>query len=409
MTTNITMRRVRVGTTRANPAQTAVARALPHVDKAAGEDHRRRPAKSGTRTEKKEPNITAIVGRDGKKTYRVQIRRRIDGADHSMCHTFSSMKVAKTWRDKKLAESALFGFPVKIRATGTVADVIDRRLEKQQSLGRSTRATLRGIKKHSFGETPLTAKALYDFADQLLDEERGPATVAQYMTHLSRTLKWAADREYPVERGAVMKAMALLWDDEILARSESRDRRPTLEELDKILSAATSNVRQKIPLVPIVAFAIFSTRRLGEICRLRWEDLDEDEATVLVRDMKHPRKKKGNDVTVHLSPEALAIIQAMPRVDARIFPYNERSVGAAWRRHRERVRVTGLRFHDLRHEGISRLFEMGMTAPFVKLHSGHMKNDMLDPYTHVKKADDRFAGWVWLERAKAKAQALTAA
>jgi hypothetical protein len=45
--------------------------------------------------------------------------------------------------------------------------------------------------------------------------------------------------------------------------------------------------------------------------------------------MKHPRKKKGNDVTVHLPLEALAIIQALPRVDARIFPYNESSVGTA--------------------------------------------------------------------------------
>ena len=75
--------------------------------------------------------------------------------------------------------------------------------------------------------------------------------------------------------------------------------------------------------------------------------------------MKHPRKKKTNDVWVKLTPQAMKIILSMPRTSDFIFPYNPRSVGTAFRRHRERVKIDDLRFHDLRHEGISRLFEKG--------------------------------------------------
>ena len=43
-------------------------------------------------------------------------------------------------------------------------------------------------------------------------------------------------------------------------------------------------------------------------------DLDEIEAALKIRDMKHPRKKKGNDVEVQVREEGLAVIRAMPRV-----------------------------------------------------------------------------------------------
>jgi hypothetical protein len=48
----------------------------------------------------------------------------------------------------------------------------------------------------------------------------------------------------------------------------------------------------------IVAFALFSTRRQEEITLLRWDDLDGDR--ILVRDMKHPGDKIGNNVHCEL-------------------------------------------------------------------------------------------------------------
>jgi integrase len=45
---------------------------------------------------------------------------------------------------------------------------------------------------------------------------------------------------------------------------------------------------------------------------------------------------------------------------------------------------TGLRFHDLRHEAVSRFFEKGLNMPEVAAISGHRDPRMLMRYTHPK-------------------------
>lgn len=226
------------------------------------------------------------------------------------------------------------------------------------------------------------------------------------MTHLAATLKWAYRRGTLLPIEAVSLAMETLWEDEILARSEERNRRPQIAELDSILTALANNCRQKLPVAVLVVFAIYSGRRLGEICRLRWEDLREDKSQILVRDMKHPRKKKGNNVWCKLPSEALAIIQAMPRTSEYIFPFSERSIGTAYRRHRDKVGVADLRFHDFRHEAVSRQFEMGMPASFVAKISGHKNGGCLYRYEHVEEVGDKFADWPWFDRVLEICQAL---
>ncbi len=42
------------------------------------------------------------------------------------------------------------------------------------------------------------------------------------------------------------------------------------------------------------------------------------------------------------------------------------------------------RFHDLRHEAISRFFEKGLSVPGVALFSGHKDVCMLMHYTHLR-------------------------
>lgn len=348
----------------------------------------------------KEPNINRRVDSEGKTSFTVQIRRTIDGKQYSLSKTFKNLQNAKIWRDKKLLEIETTGFPIQIISTTTVAEVIQKRLDKGKELGRSAQQVLKYIQAHEFGKSKvatLKQHDLVDFAELLLTDERSPQTVAGYMVNLSATLKWAKRRGSEIPVSEVIDAMEVLWEDEILARSAERDRRPSLVELDKILSAAYSNNNQKIPVIKLVAFAIFSSRRLGEICRLRWDDINTVDRKILVREMKHPRKKKKNDVWCDLTPEAMEIIRSMPREDERIFPFNPRSVGAAFRRNRDKVSISDLRFHDLRHEAISRLSETGMQAEFVAKISGHKGASCLERYTHVAKRGDKYDGWKWLD------------
>jgi len=54
-----------------------------------------------------------------------------------------------------------------------------------------------------------------------------------------------------------------------------------------------------------------------------------------------------------------------------------------WMRARNKVGITDLRFHDLRHEAVSRFFEMGMSVPEVALISGHKDVRQLFRYSHL--------------------------
>jgi integrase len=147
----------------------------------------------------------------------------------------------------------------------------------------------------------------------------------------------------------------------------------------------------------IIAFAIFSTRRTEEITRIRWDDLDVEGRRVLVRNMKNPGQKIGNDLWCDLPVEALQIVLAMPRERAEIFPYSPGAIGAAFTRAGPLLGIEDLHFHDLRHEGVSRLFEMGWKIPHVAAVSGHRSWTSLKRYTHLRQVGDKFQGWPWFD------------
>lgn len=71
----------------------------------------------------------------------------------------------------------------------------------------------------------------------------------------------------------------------------------------------------------------------------------------------------------------------------RCFPHNHKSVGAAFRRARNAIGAGDLRFHDLRHEATSRLFEAGLPIERVALVTGHKDWKMLKRYTNLKSED----------------------
>ena len=153
------------------------------------------------------------------------------------------------------------------------------------------------------------------------------------------------------------------------------------------------NRPSSLPMQKIVTFALFSTRRQEEITLLRWDDLDGDR--ILLRDMKHPGDKKGNNVYCELPPEALAIIKSMPQDGERILPFSTDAISAAFTRACRILGIEDLRFHDLRHEGISRLFEMGRTIPQVAAVSGHRSCISLKRYTHIRQIGDKYERWKW--------------
>ena len=82
-------------------------------------------------------------------------------------------------------------------------------------------------------------------------------------------------------------------------------------------------------------------------------------------------------MSVPLLGDAWTILQSQPKNDERIFPYNEKTITDMYRRVRDELGIEDLRYHDLRREGASRLFEAGFSIEEVAQVTGHRSLNIL--------------------------------
>ena len=84
----------------------------------------------------------------------------------------------------------------------------------------------------------------------------------------------------------------------------------------------------------------------------------------------------------------MTIIKALPRsISGYLLPTSANALRLSWDRAKRRAEIEDLHFHDLRHEAISRFFEMELSIPEVALISGHKDYRMLARYTHLRAED----------------------
>lgn len=342
--------------------------------------------------------------RDGSVAYMAQIMIMRDRKIvHRESRTFDRRPAAAAWISKREAELAKPDAVLGVRPSGrnpTLATAIDRYIaESRRQIGRTKAQVLATIKTHDIADkacAEITSQDLVAFA-ATLGQNVQASTVGNYMSHLAAVFAIARPAwGYPLDERAIADAFKVTRRLGVTGKSRSRERRPTIAEIDRLLlHFGASAIRRPgtNPMVPIIVFALFSTRRLEEITRIAWQDLDADGSRIMVRDMKNPGEKLGNDVWCDLPAPALAIIEAMPRREARIFPASGGAISAAFTRACQVLAIDDLHFHDLRHEGVSRLFEMGNSIPHVAAVSGHRSWSSLKRYTHLRHTGDKWAGW----------------
>ncbi|QVM98368.1 tyrosine-type recombinase/integrase [Pseudomonas sp. B21-012] len=359
--------------------------------------------------------IRARKKADGTVSYTVQIRLKNKGVlVYQECQTFARKQAAQAWAKRRETELAEPGAIERANRKGhTVREMIDRYLvegAKVRPLGKTKKATLLAIAASHFGEvvdSAINSQILVDYALWRMSPEGGavqPQTAGNDLAHLGSVLSVARPAwGYEVEPHAMSDARTVLKKLGYNMKSRERDRRPAMVELDRLLEHFFEMQKRRpssINMPKVLAFALFSTRRQEEITRIRWADLDEERQAVKVRDMKNPGQKIGNDVWCHLPDEAWAIVHSMPRECDEIFPYNSDSISAAWTRACQFLEIEDLHFHDLRHEGVSRLFEMDWDIPRVASVSGHRDWNSLRRYTHLRGRGDNYRDWKWLEQIK---------
>ena len=230
--------------------------------------------------------------------------------------------------------------------------------------------------------------------DELLRSGLSPQTVIHHLNSLSALFTFA-QKDLSIDLPAGNPCRATRKP----SLPKARDRRLAEDEWRYLLAAAQPVEGRTPGMRECMVLAIESSMRMGELLGLEWGRIDLTRRTAHLVDTKN-----GESRTVALSSAAVAALQALPRrIDGRVFGW--RSSGTlhqVWLRTLLRARksyaadcaasgampdaafLANLRFHDLRHEATSRLFEDGLGIMEVASMTGHKSLSMLKRYTHIE-------------------------
>jgi integrase len=323
----------------------------------------------------------ASIRKRGKR-WQVQVRRH---GQHPLSKSFLDKADALRWaREQEVAVDRGDWITAVQDNRKTLRDLLSQ-YEREMSPRKrspSDQFHLRQIARHPIGSCcvrNLTAEAVAEFRDDRLKQVSG-STVRKEMNLLGSVLKVAR-----AEWSLVLRIDPMAQVKKPPA-GQGRTRRLDLSE-GKRLDDALRRCRNPI-VRHVFLFALATGMRRGEVLSLTWRNINWCDRTALL-----PLTKNGESRLVPLSPSAVQVLhdrrwafQLNPQDggEAVVFPISANAFRLAWERVKRRAGVGDLRFHDLRHEAISRFFEIGLSVPEVALISGHRDPRMLLRYTHLK-------------------------
>ena len=314
--------------------------------------------------------------------WQVQIRRRHHPAISRSFHLRSD---ALAWARQKELELDRCGLATEHKALGalTVAAVVTR--YRDEVVPRKRGADRETIALNAFLRRDLARVNLNSLT---------PGVVAKYIdARLTSVRSSSVNREIDILRHAFEVARRdwkLPIADNPFAivfrpmRGAPRSRRLEGGEWER-LNTACRQCRNHF-MTSLVEMALETGMRRGELLNARWHSVPSDSRTLLI-----PVTKSGHARTIPLSRRAAQILSCLRTRklddDDRLFAITENGVKMAWKRLVKRAGISNLRFHDLRHEAVSRFFERGLSVPEVALISGHRDVRMLFRYTHPRPED----------------------
>ncbi len=304
----------------------------------------------------------------------------------STTRTFTNKKDAELWAKSKevqLEQSILPNSNKSVLKSTTLRDLVIRYRDTvtvYKKAGDTEALILNAFLRDPICKKTLAQLTTADFAryrDKRLREIK-PETVKRQLTPIRNMFniarkEWGVPVQNPLE------------DLTLKVNEQKRDRRLQDGELDVIIRVATDHARNSY-IIPIIIFALETGMRRGEILSIKWQHIGFDSRSLLI-----PDTKNGQSRIIPLTPKAIQILQTLrDNKDGKgsdVFPLTANAFRLAWTRVIKKTGIQNLRFHDLRHEAISRFFEMGLNIAEVSSISGHLDVKMLFRYTHPKVGD----------------------
>lgn len=225
-------------------------------------------------------------------------------------------------------------------------------------------------------DRPLASIRTADLAawrNERLARGKAPTTIRNALTIISQIYR-VAGSEWGME--GIRNPVASV---RMPRNRPARDRRLEPGEEERILAGCEAAGQ---PLLrPIVIWALETAMRQGEILALEARSIRGNIAHL--HDTKNTRAR-----SVPLSSRALRVLDGVPvPLRGPLFPITQSALEHYWRKALRIAGIEGLRFHDLRHEATSRLFERGLEGMEVMAITGHSTTDMLKRYTHFRAAN----------------------
>ena len=331
-----------------------------------------------------EGQLATIINRDGK--FYVRVRKANFKPEN---RTFDTRTAAKQWALQTEAAMANGSWISDREARITNLDSLFRRyiveIHGVKPFGKSKLATVRstGRRVGHVRLSDLTPEFVLSYSKPRASEV-APSTLNQELTYFAQAIDVARTLwNAPLNDNPVRAAMGVMSQLDMIQGSRKRNRRPTDHELQTLLDLARGSW-----IKPMIEIAVETGLRQSEIHALEWSDVNFDRGTLLIRNRKDPKQKLGNDQLIPLLPvsrEALLREKQRSKQDGRVFEdvLLAASISDKFAKLTKKAKIDDLRFHDLRHEAISRMFEKGMTIPEVAAISGHKTWTSLKRYTQL--------------------------
>ena len=278
----------------------------------------------------------------------VEIRRSFH---KHISKTFTSKQDAQRWAYKTERLIEIGQYQDVSEANKTTLQQLLERYEREVSSKKRTKADkqyIKNILQHDFVTKVLTqinSSDIASFRDERLKTISG-SSVNRELSIISDCINKAMTEwqcyipENPVKTGLRCE------------ENPRRVRRLEEGEYEKLMSSCKMN---RAFWCPIIDFAIHSAMRRGELLEITWDMVHMDKKYITLPPEITKTKRSRN---VPLQPKALEILRSIPRsLNGRVFPIGIKNFERSWTAICKRSGIKGLRFHDLKREAISRLFE----------------------------------------------------
>ena len=158
------------------------------------------------------------------------------------------------------------------------------------------------------------------------------------------------------------------------------------QDIESLLLAGCQAINTPL-LASIIELAIQTGMRRGEIMGLTWADID-----IANRKAYLHKTKNGEAREVPLTLRAIELLRVLPKIEDKVFPMSFDCLRSQFKRVKSHLKQSwdgyganpfnDLRFHDFRHEALSRLSDAGLNVIELSHISGHKTLGMLKRYTH---------------------------